>query len=505
MKTVLGQVLNGRYLIIRQLEQKVSHTTYLAKDQHKLEQESCLIKQYKLSSLIKINNFQTNKNFKSFLFKAIQKNRQFDRYPQFATILDYFLWGEEFYLVRQFLVGKTLKEEIAYHQLEESEVINLLQKTLTILDIIHQEKELHLNLKPSNIIFTNSTEKIAIADLFPIQSLLQDKVDSLKIIATRYISDDYYLAPEQKVGKSQISSDFYALGIIAIQALTGKYLHEIKFCDLDNYARASIVEIETGKTINISSKLAKVLQNITNFNPEARFQSAQAILQSLNRSENMILLPSPYAFTVHYEMHEELSRKAKTRKKKQKKFKLLHILLIGLAILVLTISGFLLKQNFVINQYQNFAEYYNNNYDISLKYPQTWAVKELEDPITGEIAVFTSPLENKSDLFQEQIYLSIDRLSTTPEEYRQIILNKIESTSEITDISYKKESVKLDNESVYSISYLRKQGKINLQQKEFYTIKNDKVYLITYIAEKEQYQNFLKIVNQIIKSLTIDL
>lgn len=503
MKAILGQLLNGRYLVVRQLEQKSSHTTYLAEDQYKLEQDKCLVKQYRLSNLIKVNNFQANKNFKNFLFREVQKVRQFDQHPQVAAILDYFLWGEEFYLVREFIVGKTLKQEIAEGKLEEPQVINLLQETLAILETIHQEKVLHLNLKPANIIFTNDQNNIAIADLARIDSLLQDKVSNSDIITAKSSFDHYYLAPEQKAGKPQVSTDFYALGAIAIQALTGKYLHEVQLCDLDNYARASIVEIETGKITNISSQLAKVLQNLTSFNPNARYQSTQEILHALKHSENVVLLPSPYAFTVHYDQ-EDSPKATKNKQRKPFNLKLLHLIFGGLTALLLALIGFIFMRNTSANSYKNFAEYNNSHYNISLKYPETWTVRELEDPITGEIAVFTSPLENPLDLFQEQVYLSIDNLSLTPKEYQKNLLNKIADSSQVTEISQKKESIKLADQSVNSITYSRKEGDLELKQKEVYTIKDDKVYLITYIAEEKQYSDLLPLVDQIIESFSLN-
>lgn len=154
--------------------------------------------------------------------------------------------------------------------------------------------------------------------------------------------------------------------------------------------------------------------------------------------------------------------------------------------------------------YQNFTEYRNENYQITLKYPQAWTVRELEDPITGGIAVFTSPLENELDLFQEKIYISIDNISTTPEEYGQAIINKVNNNSNITDIAYKKETVELANQSAQSITYQRSKDNVNLKQKEIFIIRNNRVYLITCVAEKKNYQGFLDTVNQVVATLTIE-
>lgn len=504
MKSILGQLLNGRYLVVRQLIQKPSHNTYLAEDQHKIEHGQCLIKQYRLSNIRRANSLQTSRKFKIFLFREIQKIRKFNNYPQIPAVLDYFLWGEEFYFIREFIKGETLEEEIGYRQLEEADVLHLIQETLTILDTLHQVGKKHLNLKPSNMIFAAGSQKLFIADFDHLENLLQEKIVKSNVIAATSVQHDYYLAPEQKAGKPEISSDFYALGTIAIRALTGKYPHEVRLSDLDNYARASIVDIETSQTININSQLAKVLQNLISRDPQSRYQSAQAILQSLAKSKNVVFLPSPYTDAPNNSAEVELTKPLTKQKKKRKKSRLLSIIFGILALLSLIVSGLMFTIGSKTDPYQNFTEYRNEDYNITLKYPQAWTVRELEDPITGGIAVFTSPLKNELDTFQEQIYISIDNVSTTPEEYGEAIINKVYNNSNITDIAYTKETVELANQSAQSITYQRSKDNVSLKQKEIFIIKNNRVYLITCVAEKKNYQEFIDTVNQIVKTFTIE-
>ena len=501
MKSLLGQLLNGRYLIVRQLQQKSSHITYLAEDQEELGYGQCLVKQFTLATSNNTNDWHNGDRFKHFLVREVKRVCQFNEHPQIPPVLDYFLWGKELCLIRKFIVGETLAEDITRRQLAESEVFYFLRETLNVLDVIHQSAEMHLNLKPSNIIYAIASQKIFITDFDRLEYSLQDKIVESEIIKTTSSQDDYCIAPEQKIGKPQFSSDFYALGAIAIKALTGKYPHEIRFDNLDNYARASLIDTKSAKTTHISSQLAKVLHNLVDENPESRFQSAKAIIQSLTQSENVVVLPSLDTIYSPFERRKTLKKEqshksALDRLRKTRKLPIIAALVMLWAIALAVI--FTMRSDRT-----QFTEYRNENYGIALEYPQDWTVEELEDPITGEIAVLVSPLENASDSFQEKIYLSINNLSTDREEYGQYLLNKMQNTSNIMNITYKQDSAILANLPAQSITYQRKQENIDLQQQEIFTIKNGKVYALTYIAEQNKYQKFLDTVNIVIKSFNI--
>lgn len=500
MKSLLGQLLNGRYSIARQLQQTSSHITYLAEDKEKLGYGQCLVKQFTLDISHNTSNWHEGDRFKRFLIAQIKRVNQFNEHPQIPPVLDYFLWGKELCLIRKFIVGKTLAEEIAERPLEELEVVYLLRETLAVLDVIHQAGEMHLNLKPTNIIFATISQKIFITDFDRLEYLLENKIVKSPIRKATSSYDDYYIAPEQKAGKPQFSSDFYGLGVIAIKALTGKYPHEIRFDSMDNYARASLVDIGTGEETQISSQLARVLHNLVNENPQLRYSSTEAILQALTQPKNVVVLPSLDTIYSPSERKKQLAKTDKANRKLASQKFPIGIKWFVIAILV-AVAAIAFSR---ISDRSQFAEYRNENYGISFKYPQDWTVEELEDPITGEIAVIVSPLENASDSFQEKIYLSIDNYAADREEYGRYLLDKIRDTANVMNLTYKQDSKLLGDRSTQSIIYQRKQDNIDLQQKETFTFKNGKVYSLTYVAEKNQYQKFLDTVNKVIKSFSID-
>lgn len=519
MKSLLGQKLNGRYEIVRQLQQKSSHITYLAEDRQNLGYGQCLVKHFTLATPNERKNWHPSDRFKNFLVREIQRVRQFNEHPQIPPVLDYFVLGKELCLIRKFIVGTTLEAEIAHRQLAESEVLSFLQAICTSLAVIHQAGEKHLNLKPTNIIFAIASQKIFITDFDHLESLLGNTIVKSVVREATSTPNDYYIAPEQKLDLPQFSSDFYALGAIAIKALTGKSPHQIRFERLDNYARASLVDITTRETTQISSQLAKVLANLVQKNPQSRLQSAEAILQSLTQSDNVVVLPSLDTVYSHFENRKPQKERAKSNSIVQKKsfgtgIKL--ALFATLAILGAIVASISIKNN-KGEQYLSlkrrglrslrqtqFTEYRNENYGIALKYPQDWTVEELEDPITGDIAVLIAPLENTSDSFQEKIYLSIDNYVTSQEEYSQYLLDKIQDTSNTIDVSDRSDSVSLGDRKAQSIIYQRKQENIELQQKETFAFQNDRVYSLTYVAEKSKYQKFLNTANEVIKSFSIE-
>ena len=501
MKSLVGQLLNGRYLISHQLEAKSSHTTYLAEDRRKLGYGQCLVKQYTLDISHNTSNWHQSDRFRRFLIEEIKKVSQFNEHPQIPPVLDYFLWGKELCLIRKFIVGKTLAEEIAERRLEESEVVYFLRETLEVLDVIHRAKKMHLNLKPTNIIFATISQKIFVTDFDHLEYLLQDKIAKSPIRKATSNYDDYYIAPEQKAGKPQFSSDFYGLGVTAIKALTGKYPHEIRFDSIDNYSRASLVDIDTGKETQISSQLAKILHNLVNENSQLRYSSTEAILQALTQPENVVVLPS---LDTIYSPSERKKQLVKTDKAKHKStFKKFPIKIKWFVIAIL-LAVAAIALNWEISDRPQLTEYRNENYGISLEYPEDWTIEELEDPITGEIAVIVSPLENASDSFQEKIYLSVDNYAADREEYSRYLLDRIRDNDNVMNVTYKKDSTPLGDRATQSIIYQRKQDNIDLQQKETFTFQNDKVYSITYVAEKNKYQKFIDTVDRVIKSFTIN-
>ena len=76
------------------------------------------------------------------------------------------------------------------------------------------------------------------------------------------------MAPEQNNGHPQLCSDIYAIGIIAIQAITGLDPGEIR----RNQDTAG--EVIGWENFQISQKLANVLKKMVRYNYKERYKNA---------------------------------------------------------------------------------------------------------------------------------------------------------------------------------------------------------------------------------------
>ena len=89
---------------------------------------------------------------------------------------------------------------------------------------------------------------------------------------------------EQAMGKPKYSSDIYALGMTAIQALTGKFPHELPEDNND--------EIVWRNLVNVSDNLAIIITKMVKFRSGDRYENAGLVLQALNQSfSNIVTSP----------------------------------------------------------------------------------------------------------------------------------------------------------------------------------------------------------------------
>ena len=158
------------------------------------------------------------------------------------------------------------------------------------------------------------------------------------------------------------------------------------------------------------------------------------------------------------------------------------------------------------NAYKTFIEYTNDDYQFSIKYPLDWSHQELDDPITGEIVVFSSPLETDADLFLEKVNITVEYLSSEPtnlEQYTQTVFERINHENGDDVEIYQDRKTKIGQSPARMVVYSRQEGSLTLRQMETFTIKNNQVYIAIYTAEREKFSKFLKTANKMIDSWEI--
>ncbi|MGB7416421.1 MAG: serine/threonine-protein kinase, partial [Thermosynechococcaceae cyanobacterium] len=269
---MIGKILNNRYQITQVLGSGGFGETFLAEDTHIPGNPVCVVKHLKPLS----NLPEQLAKAKELFDQEAKKLDQLGRHEQIPNLLAYFPEGDELFLVQQYIAGNTLDEELQPGQVwSEQQVIQLLLDLLPVLDFIHKAGTIHRDIKPPNIIRRDQDNKLVLIDFGAVKDV-QLKVGQTvhPTLATgTVIGTRGYMSSEQGQGKPRPSSDLYALGIICIQALTGKMPNQLED-DIDTG------EIVWKHLVQASPELKQVLEKMTWYHFRERYQSAAETLQS---------------------------------------------------------------------------------------------------------------------------------------------------------------------------------------------------------------------------------
>jgi len=212
-----NDVLDNRYRIIKQLGGGSFGQTYLAEDLKRPFKPTCVVKQ--LSPYSK-DEF-TLKTARRFFDLEAQSLEKLGTHSGIPTLLASFEDSKEFFLVQEFIDGEDLHGKL--QGFNEIQVINLLYEILEILEFIHSQNVIHRDLKPSNLMRRKKDGKLVIIDFGAVKQIRNQQtiIDTGQKGSTVAIGTPGYMPSEQSNGRPRFNSDIYAVGVIAIQALTG--------------------------------------------------------------------------------------------------------------------------------------------------------------------------------------------------------------------------------------------------------------------------------------------
>jgi serine/threonine protein kinase len=276
---MIGTTLKSRYKIIELLGSGGFGETYIAED---LDiptdpKPRCVVKRLQPDVIdpTVIRLFEQEAQ----LLYNLGKNHE-----QIPSLNAYFLENNEFYLVQDLIIGHDLSQEIIQgKKLSEDYVIKLLQDVLTVLSYVHNNDVIHRDIKPQNIIRRQSDGKLILIDFGAVKEVKQKTILQSGVTSkTITIGTPGYMPSEQAIGRPKFSSDVYALGMIAIQALTGKFPTELPE---DHHG-----EIIWENLVNINAKLANIITKMVKYHFRDRYQNAGEVLQALNQDFSSLTL-----------------------------------------------------------------------------------------------------------------------------------------------------------------------------------------------------------------------
>ncbi len=265
-------ILNNRYRVIRELGEGGFGRTFVAIDTHLPSEKYCVIKQ---------------------LYPIISKPKQYqwvrERFQREAAILEalsqgnsqipklyaYFAEAETFYLVQEYVEGCTLTEKVEQEGvLSAKEVTRILITLLQTLNYVHDQRIIHRDVKPDNVILRSRDNQPVLIDFGIVKEALETVIDSRRTHSIA-IGTPGYMPSEQAAGRPTYTSDLYSLGLTAVFLLSARAPHTLE------------IDQRTGEVLweeavpNLSDPLASVINRAVRFHPRDRFSSAKEMLSAL--------------------------------------------------------------------------------------------------------------------------------------------------------------------------------------------------------------------------------
>ena len=206
---------SGKYHIIKVLGEGAFGRAYQA-EEPKLFNRPCVIKKF-------IANFKNRDDLEYARQTFEREARQLIslKHPQIPTLYDYLNYDlngvPSLYLVQEWITGQNLAE--MWHNqgnFSQEQVRGFLKSLLPVLGYLHDNKIIHRDIKPNNIMLQAMTGQYMLIDFGGAKGLAGEALKS-----TRAIHTPGYAAMEQLNGQACEESDLYSLAVTAVRLMTG--------------------------------------------------------------------------------------------------------------------------------------------------------------------------------------------------------------------------------------------------------------------------------------------
>ncbi|MCG9893645.1 MAG: bifunctional serine/threonine-protein kinase/formylglycine-generating enzyme family protein [Thermosynechococcaceae cyanobacterium MS004] len=271
---MIGRMIAGRYKITKALSSGGMGETFIAEDTQLPHHPQCVVKR-----LLPVSRDPRYLSTVQRLFRSEAETlARVGRHDQIPQLLAYPEENQEFYLVQEYIEGHPLSLELN-QRWSESQVLSFLQDTLRVLEFLQSQdpQVIHRDIKPDNIIRRDLDGKLVLIDFGAVKDW---HVQQLTIMGepSVMVGTVGYMPTEQYSGQPRPSSDLYAVGMIAIQALTGLFPKDIGV-DTDG-------EKVWRHRASVSDGLADFLDKMVRHYFRHRYQTATEARQALQSVMN---------------------------------------------------------------------------------------------------------------------------------------------------------------------------------------------------------------------------
>lgn len=502
---MLGTTIHSHYKIVKFLGMGRSGSTYLAENLDLPDRPPCLVKKFQYPDDPKIAEPLVDKLFEAQA-SILQKVGEHALIP---SLLAKFEEDGSRYFVSEYIDGDLLSDELAITSgrlakgsvWSQIQVFDFLVDLVSTLEFIHSCKYIHQDINPKNIIRHKKDGRFisigfsAVKDLGSVWHHISRQDPRYVNVS---IGTPGYIPDEQAENKSQFNSDLYAVGVIAIQALTGQFpilkdphTHELKWRD--------------GVKINL--KLMDIIDKMVRHDYRNRYQSAAEVSRDLQTFALTQIPPTKFdrlkphlifgaiVCTLFLGLGAVKLLSASTTKP-----------MTSPPVKLVATPPNIQKKIPAKNDRINLKTYTDKSQRFSIKYHPSWRIEDINNSTSGETISFISPKQSKIDKYQENVSIRIETSpnpQTTLANYTKSTIAKIKTTYQDTKI-IESSSIVMAKKPANLIVYTgTDEDNLPIENLEVWTIDRGRIYTITYKAERQHYYGFLQSVMTMINSFEL--
>jgi serine/threonine-protein kinase len=186
------------------------------------------------------------------------------------------------YIVMELISGQTLRQVMQQGLIPQGRALEIIEGILQALEYSHKEGIVHRDIKPGNIMITDSGD-IKVMD-FGIARATDD-IGATMTNTWNVIGTAQYLSPEQATGElADGRSDLYSLGCLMYELLTGRppFTGDTPVSIAYQHVSSPITPASQVKP-GLSNDIDRMLEVVLSKDPNNRYQDATAMLADLQR------------------------------------------------------------------------------------------------------------------------------------------------------------------------------------------------------------------------------